>query len=157
MPSPFPQFTWNLRMLWRRPTAARTTLREGMRATVDLVVIEAAADLQGPSGEQDSGGRDIGAASIEGNIVRWAVVPSGATWLDAGSTWAWNTTALRPAGLPRGEKLEAFVGKLSLLPATTEGERGWVTLATLSGVGGIDALVAAAAGDEFTGTFAAGR
>lgn len=157
MPSPFPQFTWNLRMLWRRPTAARTSLREGMRAESDHVVIEAAADISGPSGEQESGARSIGAASIVGNIVRWAVVPSGQSWLAAGTSWAWNTSALRPAGLPRGEKLEAFLGKLSLLPATTEGELGHVTIATLSGVGGIDALVAAAAGDEFTGTFASGR
>lgn len=156
MPTPFAPFA-NLRMVWLRPTAARTSLREGMRATTEQVVIEAFAELQGPSGEQETGARAIGAASVEGNITRWAVVPSGGTWLQAGTSWAWNTSGLRPAGLPRGEKLEAFMGKLSILPATTEGERGWLTLATLSGVGGIDAIVAAAAGDEFTGTFAAGR
>jgi hypothetical protein len=153
-------------MVWLRPAAARTSLREGMRATTEQVVIEGFAELQGSSretsfmalaGEQGAGARAIGAASVEGNITRWAVVPSGGTWLQAGTSWAWNTTGLRPAGLPRGEKLEAFMGKLSILPATTEGERGWLTLATLSGVGGIDAIVAAAAGDEFTGTFAAGR
>jgi len=156
MPTPFAPFA-NLRMVWLRSTAARTSLREGMRATTEQVVIEAFAELQGPSGEQETGARAIGAASVEGNITRWAVVPSGGTWLQAGTSWAWNTSGLRPAGLPRGEKLEAFMGKLSILPATTEGERGWLTLATLSGVGGIDAIVAAAAGDEFTGTFAAGR
>lgn len=156
MPTPFAPFA-NVRMLWLRPSAARTSLREGMRVAADRVVIEAFAELQGPSGEQETGARAIGAAGIEGNITRWAVVPSGATWLDAGGSWAWTTTGLRPPGLPRGEKLEAFIGKLSILPTTTEGERGWITLATLSGVGGIDAIVAAAAGDEFTGTFAAGR
>lgn len=156
MATPFADFT-NLRMLWRRPTAALTSLRDGMRPAVDLVVIEAFAELQGPGGEQDSGGRAIGAASIEGNLTRWAVVPSGAGWLDAGSAWSWTDTGLRPTGLPRGEKLEAFMGAITSLPALTEGERGWVTIATLSGVGGIDALIRVEAGDEFTGTFAAGR
>jgi len=156
MATPFADFA-NLRMLWRRPTAALTSLRDGMRPAVDLVVIEAFAELQGPGGEQDSGGRAIGAASIEGNLTRWAVVPSGAGWLDAGSAWSWTDTGLRPTGLPRGEKLEAFMGAITSLPTLTEGERGWVTIATLSGVGGIDALIRVEAGDEFTGTFAAGR
>lgn len=156
MPTPFAPFA-NLRMLWRRPTAAVTSLREGMRPTTDLVVIEAFAEVSGPGGEQESGGRSIGAGSIEGNITRWAVVPSGGGWLDAGSAWSWTDTGLRPAGLPRGEKLEAFMGAISNLPAVTEGERGWITIATLSGVGGIDAVIRAAAGDEFSGTFAAGR
>ena len=156
MPTPFAPFA-NCRMLWRRPTAALTSLRDGMKPTTDLVVIEAFAELSGPGGEQPSGGRSIGAASIEGNITRWAVVPAGAGWLDAGAAWAWTDTGLRPAGLPRGEKLEAFLGAITSLPATTEGERGWITIATLSGVGGIDAVIRAAAGDEFTGTFAAGR
>jgi len=156
MATPFAPFA-NLRMLWCRPTAALTSLRDGMRPAVDLVVIEAFAELQGPGGEQDSGGRAIGSASIEGNITRWAVVPSGAGWLDAGTAWSWTDTGLRPSGLPRGEKLEAFMGAIASLPTVTDGERGTVTLATLSGIGGIDAIVRAAAGDEFTGTFAAGR
>ncbi|MBU6251220.1 MAG: hypothetical protein KGO47_08655 [Cyanobacteria bacterium REEB417] len=156
MATPFAPFA-NLRLLWRRPTAAVTSLREGMRPTTDLVVIEAFAEVSDPGGEQPSGGRSIGSGSIEGNITRWAAVPSGAGWLDAGSSWNWTDTGLRPTGLPRGEKLEAFLGAIDTLPATTEGERGWITIATLSGVGGIDAVVRAAAGDEFTGTFAAGR
>lgn len=156
MATPFAPFA-NLRMLWRRPTAALTSLRDGMRPTTDLVVIEAFAEVSGPGGEQESGGRSIGAGSIEGNITRWAVVPGGGGWLDAGTAWSWTDSGLRPAGLPRGEKLEAFMGAIGNLPATTEGERGWLTIATLSGVGGIDAVIRAAAGDEFTGTFAAGR
>lgn len=156
MATPFADFA-NCRMLWQRPTAALASLRDGMKPTTDLVVIEAFAELSGPSGEQPSGGRNIGAANLEGNITRWAVVPASAGWLDAGTAWAWTDTGLRPTGLPRGEKLEAFIGAIENLPATTEGERGWITIATLSGVGGIDALIRAEAGDEFTGTFAAGR
>jgi len=156
MPTPFADFA-NLRLLWRRPTAAATSLREGLQRATDLVVIEAFAEVQGPGGEQPSGGRSIGSGSIEGNITRWAVVPSGAGWLDAGTAWSWTDTGLRPTGFPRGEKLEAFMGDLASLPTTTEAERGWVTIATLSGVGGIDALIRVEAGDEFTGTWAAGR
>jgi hypothetical protein len=156
MATPFADFA-NLRLLWRRPTAAATSLREGLQRATDLVVIEAFAEVQGPGGEQESGGRSIGSGSIEGNITRWAVVPSGANWLDAGTAWSWTDTGLRPTGFPRGEKLEAFMGDLASLPTTTEAERGWVTIATLSGVGGIDALIRVEAGDEFTGTFAAGR
>jgi len=156
MATPFADFA-NLRLLWRRPTAAPTSLREGLQRTTDLVVIEAFAEVQGPGGEQPSGGRSIGSGSIEGNITRWAVVPSGAGWLDAGTAWSWTDTGLRPTGFPRGEKLEAFMGDLASLPTTTEAERGWVTIATLSGVGGIDALIRVEAGDEFTGTWAAGR
>jgi hypothetical protein len=156
MTTPFADFA-NLRLLWRRPTAAATSLREGLQRATDLVVIEAFAEVQGPGGEQPSGGRSIGSGSIEGNITRWAVVPSGANWLDAGTAWSWTDTGLRPTGFPRGEKLEAFMGDLANLPTTTEAERGWVTIATLSGVGGIDALIRVEAGDEFTGTFAAGR
>lgn len=156
MATPYAPYA-SLRMLWLRPTADRTSLRDGMRAAADQVAIEAYLEVQGPSGEQETGARAIGAAGVEGNITRWAVLPTGATWLQLGSSWPWNTTGLRPPGLPRGEKLQAFIGKLSALPVTTEGEHGWLTIATLSSVGGIDAIVAAAAGDEFTGTFAAGR
>jgi len=156
MATPFADFA-NLRLLWRRPTAAATSLREGLQRATDLVVIEAFAEVQGPGGEQPSGGRSIGSGSIEGNITRWAVVPSGAGWLDAGTAWSWTDTGLRPTGFPRGEKLEAFMGDLASLPTTTEAERGWVTIATLSGIGGIDALIRVEAGDEFTGTWAAGR
>lgn len=156
MSTPFAEFA-SLRMLWHRPTAAITSLREGIRPNSEAVIIEAFAELSGTSGEQPSGGRNIGTAGIEGNITRWAVVPSGGNWLDAGAAWAWDETGLRPTGLPRGQKLEAFLGDLSALPTVGDGERGHLTIATLSSVGGIDALVRLEAGDEFTGTFAAGR
>lgn len=157
MPTPFAPFA-NLRLLWRRPTAAVTSLREGMRPAVELVVIEGFTEGVQVGGEQPGGGgRAIGSGSIEAYITRWAVVPSGASWLDAGSGWSWTDTGLRPAGLPRGEKLEAFIGSLSGLPTVGDGERGWLTIATLSSTGGIDALVRAAAGDKLTGALAAGR
>lgn len=157
MASPFARYA-NLRMVWHRPGAPQLSLREGIRPAVDQVVLEAFVKLQGPSGEQaGGGGRNIGSASATLYLTRWAPRPTGADWLDAGEGWEWVSTGLRPSGLPRGEKLEAYIGDLSALPALGDGERGWLTIATMSGEGGIDALVRAAAGDKLTGTFAAGR
>jgi hypothetical protein len=73
-------------MVWRRPTDAPADLREGIRPAFDTVVLEAYVDTSGPSSEQPLGGQHIGSASVEGNITRWAVLPSGADWLDAGSS-----------------------------------------------------------------------
>ena len=156
MATPFAPFA-SIRLLWERPTAALTSLRDGTRTTVDQVVIEAYLDELGGSGEQAIGAQSIAGSSISGNLTRWAVLPSGASWLDSGASWAWDETGLRPAGLPRGEQLQTFIGNLSALPAIGQGETGYITIATLSAEGGIDGLVRTLAGDEFTGTFAAGR
>lgn len=156
MATPFAPFA-SIRMAWERPTAALTSLRDGVRTTVDQVVIEAFLDELGGSGEQAIGAQAVSGVSISGNITRWAVVPSGGSWLDSGTSWTWDETGLRPEGLPRGERLEAFIGNLSALPATGQAEIGYITIATLSTEGGIDGLIRGLAGDEFTGTFAAGR
>ena len=156
MATPFAPFA-SIRMVWDRPTAVLTSLRDGTRTTVDQVVIEAFLDEMGSGGEQALGAQAVSGGSISGSITRWAVVPSGASWLDAGSSWTWDETGLRPAGLPRGERLESFIGDLSALPDKGQAEIGYITIATLSSEGGIDGLVRELAGDEFTGTFAAGR
>jgi hypothetical protein len=156
MATPFAPFA-SIRMVWERPTAAVTSLRDGTRATVDQVVIEAFLDELGGSGEQAIGAQSVSGSSITGNLTRWAVVPSGASWLDSGASWTWDETGLRPAGLPRGERLQTFIGDLSALPAVGQAEIGHITIATLSAEGGIDGLIRELAGDEFTGTFAAGR
>lgn len=156
MATPFAQFA-SIRLLWERPTAALTSLRDGTRTTVDQVVIEAFLDELGGSGEQAIGAQAVSGSSISGNLTRWAVLPSGASWLDSGASWTWDETGLRPDGLPRGEKLQAFIGNLSVLPDVGQAEIGHITIATLSAEGGIDGLVRTLAGDEFTGTFAAGR
>ena len=156
MATPFAQFP-GMRMLWRRPTAALTNLREGIRPSFDSVVIEAYVETTGPNNEQSTGGQDFGAANVEGNITRWAVLPAGSNWLDNGSSWAWDDSGLKPQGLPRGEKMTAFLGATTNLPSRGDGEVGWLTITTLSSEGGIDGIVRQLAGDEFTGTFAAGR
>jgi hypothetical protein len=158
MPTPFAPFA-SLRLLWRDPTAKPVNLRDGpASAAVRLVVIEAYIDATpaGPTG-QDAGGIEIGSQQLEGNITRWAVVPDGANWLDAGASWAWTDTGLRPPGFAAGTRLQAWEGPLSELPIATNGRHGWFTIGTLSGTGGIEAIVRAAAGDEFTGIFADGR
>lgn len=156
MATPFAPYA-SIRMKWEKPTSVSTNLREGIATTVVIIVIEAYLDVYGPSGEQPLGGRSIGAATMEGNITRWVQIPTGASWLENGSSWSWVDTGIRPDGLPRGEKMDAFKGDLSLLPSTTKGELGYATIATLSNEGGIDAIVSQFAGDEFTGTFVAGR
>lgn len=156
MATPFAPYA-SIRMLWERPTAALTSLRDGTRTTVDQVVIEAYMDELGGGGEQAIGAQSIAGSSISGNLTRWAVIPSGASWLDSGASWTWDETGLRPEGLQRGAKVQAFIGDLSALPAIGQGETGHITIATLSPEGGIDGLVRTLAGDEFTGIFAAGR
>jgi hypothetical protein len=158
MPTPFAPYA-SLRLLWRDPTAKPVNLRDGpVPASTRLVVVECYIDAtpSGPAGA-DAGGIDIGSQNMEGNITRWAIVPTGASWLDAGSSWAWTDTGLRPPGLVAGIRMEAWEGPLGELPVVANGRRGWFTIGTLSGTGGIDAIVRAAAGDEFTGIFADGR
>jgi hypothetical protein len=157
MPTPFAPYA-NFRALWQRPAAPAASLREGIRPATDSVVLEFYAKLQGPGGEQPGGGSiAIGAASITAYLTRWAVLPTGGNWLDAGTAWQWDQTGFRPAGLARGDKLQAWMGNPALLPNDPKAERGWFTIATMSCTGGIDPIVAAAAGEKFGGTFAAGR
>ncbi len=156
MATPFAQFP-GMRMIWRRPTSTPANLREGIAMATDSVVIEAYVETSGPNGEQSLGGQHFGAATVEGNITRWAVIPAGANWLDSGSSWSWDDSGLKPLGLLRGEKMQAFLGATTNLPSRGDGEIGWLTIATISSEGGIDGIIRQLAGDEFTGTFAAGR
>lgn len=158
MATPFAPYA-NLRLLFRRPTDAPASLREGPRPpAVDLIVIEAFAEFTPGSGDTEAGGLVIGSQRVEANITRWAPLPAGAAFLDAGTSWSWTDTGLRPQGLTQGLKLQAFTGSLTALPTITDGGlNGWLTIDSLSNVGGIDDLVRQIAGDELTGTFAAGR
>ncbi len=158
MPTPFAPYA-NLRLLFRRPTDAPASLREGPRPpAVDLIVIEAFAEFTPGGGDTEAGGLVIGTQRVEANITRWAPLPAGAAFLDAGTSWSWTDTGLRPQGLATGLKLQAFTGSLTALPTISDGGlNGWLTIDSLSNVGGIDGLVRQFAGDELTGTFATGR
>jgi hypothetical protein len=148
----------NIRLVFERPTANDTNLRDGFNPAVELIALEAYVESQGGAGgQQPSGAGAIAAGSFKGWWNRWALIPSGASWLDLGTSWTWDTTGLRPAGLDEGAILEAFYGDLTGLPAIGMGKRGWFTVQSLQGVGGIDALVRAAGLDEFSGQFATGR
>lgn len=148
----------NIRMAFERPTANDTNLRDGLNPTAELIALEAYVEAAGGGGgQQPSGAGVISTRSFRGWWNRWAVIPAGATWLDLGTSWSWDTTGLRPEGLLPGVTLEAFYGDLTALPSLGHGDRGWFTVETLQGVGGIDQLVRNAGLDEFNGQFAFGR
>lgn len=165
MASPFATFP-NARLAWQRPTSALSSLRNGTRpATTQTVIIEAFVEpaATGPAGvaHQQSGrtgtlqaGQSRGLA---GYITRWALLPSGADWLDAGSGWTWNDTGLRPDGLTASrDELQAALVKIEALPATTRGEIGMLTIDQVGspyGPGGIGEIVTDAIGDYIAGTF----
>ena len=153
-----PQRINNIRAVFDRPTAADTDLRDGFNPATESIVIEAYVETSGSGGApQPSGAGSIGQISVTGYWNRWAIVLSGASWLDAGSSWTWNTTGLRPDELQRGATLEAFYGDLTALPALGQGDRGWLTISGLQGTGGIDAILRAKGLDRFDGSFASGR
>lgn len=156
MASPFAAYA-DTRLLWLREDAPLDSLRDGLKGSTQAIVIEAYGKLSGPTGEQDSGSRSIGVASCTAYFVRWAELPPRESWLAAGKDWRWNDTGLRPEGLSRGPKLQAFRGDLSILPKTTDGEFGHITIATLTDVGGIGAAIRSSGLDKLTGTFASGR
>lgn len=158
MPTPFAQFA-SVRLIWVETTAKPADLRDGPRpGTSRSVVIEAYIEPTpaGPAGT-DAGGGEIGSQNLKGFITRWALLPSGANWLDAGAAWSWDDSGLRPAGLVAGTRMEAVECDLAALPSPPTLRRGWLTIGTLSGTGGVDAIVRAAAGDEFSAVFADGR
>jgi hypothetical protein len=76
MPTPFAPYA-NLRLLFRRPSAPPASLREGPRsAAVELVVIEAFAELSAGGDGTEAGGLEIGQQALSGNITRWAILPA---------------------------------------------------------------------------------
>lgn len=160
MTSPFAAYA-NLRLRFERRTDAIPNFRDGSRVPTEIVVIDAWARSNEAGGsEQQSGGLAIGQFTLSGFLVRHAVLPPGADWLGLGMTWDWDTTGLRPRGLQAGDKLQAYWGDLSELPATDDADLGWLTLSQIShpyGSGGIGARLRAAAGDKFAGLFSETR
>ena len=153
-----PQRINNIRLTFDRPTATDLDLRDGFNPATEAIVLEAYVETSGSGGNpQPSGAGAIGQASMGGWWNRWAIVPSGASWLDLGASWTWNTTGLRPDGLERGATLEAFYGDLTALPALGQGDRGWLTITNLQSTGGIEAILRSKGLDRFDGTFASGR
>lgn len=162
MASPFADFP-NVRLAWQRPTGAPTNLRNGLAAPVETFVIE--GFLGGQGGTSANGSTDpAGAPSIvtpgarpaKIYIIRWALLTTGQTWLQIGTGWSWNTTALRPTGLTASDQeLQAYLGPMDALPTPAAGTVGTLQIDQVGsayGDGGIGALLRAEAGDVLYGT-----
>lgn len=145
----------NLRVCWQAP-GAPADFRSGSGPAGAVHVIEAYAEAKGRSDRDVPGFLREGVLRLEGIITRWALLPEGAGWLDAGTAWAWQTDGLRPDGLLPGAQGRAYWGLLSELPALGDGELGEVTFSELGGAfgaGGAGALVRSKLGDQFVAGF----
>lgn len=147
----------NLRMLWARP-AAVTSLRQGVPASADLVVIEAFLKGDGPTAMELPSLR-VGTTVLQGYLTRHAPLPAGGDWLSAGTGWAWDDSGLMPTGLAAEGRGRAFLGDLASLPTRANGGvLGEATILHLGGqfgIGGIGAELRAALGDAIRVSFAA--
>jgi hypothetical protein len=166
MATPFAPFA-NARLAWQKPTAALTSLRNGTRpAATTTVVIEAFIEPASDAGQKgkasgDSRGESTAlggqSRSLSGYITRWATLPNGADWLDAGTSWTWDDTGLRPEGLTAGQdELQAALVSIADLPATDRAEIGTLVINQLGspyGPGGIGLQVTAIAGEQISGMF----
>lgn len=161
MASPFATRA-NARIRWQQGTAL-PDLREGLTAATELVVIEAFLTLRGVPDRQGAG---AGAAAeglpsamaaesqpAIGYVTRWAVVPTGATWLDSGAGWTWDTTGLRPPSLvASNQEAQLYFGPLAALPTPPPGSLRTITFLQVTwdqGDGGIGAQLRSKAGDRF--------
>lgn len=165
MASPFEDFP-NVRLAWQRSTGAPADLREGLAAPAETIIIE--GYLTGDA--TLSGASTIGAAPITARamglpnavapgsraarvyVIRWALLPNAATWLDVGEAWAWTATGLRPDGLTAGEQeLQLYLGPLIVLPTPGPGTVGTAVIDQVNGPGGdggVGALLREEVGDQ---------
>ena len=160
MATPFAEFA-NCRIAWLRPTAALTNLRDGTRpAATTTVVMEAFIEPAGDGQPENRGEATAQASqgrSLSGYLTRWATLPNGADWLDAGTSWTWDDSGLRPEGLTAGrDELQAALVSIADLPATDRAEIGTLVINQLGspyGPGGIGQQVTAIAGEYLSGVF----
>ena len=147
----------NCRMLWQKPGTLPVNFRQGARPTATTaVVIEAFLKGGSGGGETPTPSAAIGGESWSGYLTRWALLPTGASWLELGNSWSWNETGTRPPGLRRGMSCKAFIGNLLLLPAVGAGIDGQLELVSLEGtygVGGIGARLLPRTGERISATF----
>ncbi len=158
MASPFADFP-NIRLGWRRPTSAPTNLRDGLTGSGQIIAIDGflggGGITRGQPGGDPAGLPTVvtpGQRSSKVFIIRWALVPTGATWLDPGTAWSWDTTALRPAWMTASEQeLQAYLGPIDALPAAAAGTIGTAVIDQVGGPagdGGVGALLRQEAGDQ---------
>lgn len=160
MASPFSGFQ-NLRVVISQRRLA-PSLRDGVtqQGPPEQVVVELFAKVQGSGSGGNLPSIEVGAGSCSGFIVRWAPLQQGQDWLTSGDYLRWTDDGLRPDLLTPGMTCRGFLGDLTLLPEQGGGQLGELEITELGqpfGVGGIGALIRAAAGDKFTGTWRASR
>ena len=146
----------NIRLLWT-PHGSVSTLRDGVPAAGDPVVIEAFMKGDGLS-PQAIGGKAEGTVKLSGYITRYALLPSGVDWLAASGAFSWQIGGLRPDGLLPSAQGPAFLGDLDSLPTIASGGlHGSFKLMDLGfpyGVGGIGAELRSELGDKLSLAFA---
>jgi len=167
MSTPYAEFA-NCRFLWMRPTSGPIDRRVGPGTQAEAVVIEAYLRINSAASTLGGNSRAEGPASsvvpmgqdYRGFITRHAVLPEGAAWLDDGLAWTWDSSGRAPAKL-RATTLEsqAYLGQLSSLPSTDNGQIGVLTTTLVGsayGTGGVGELMIAEAGCEIRGQFRLG-
>jgi hypothetical protein len=165
MATPFKRFA-NCRLAWDKPTAVLTNLRDGTRPTAtSTIVMEVFFEPSSEAGKGKATGDSRGEStllggqsrSLSGFLTRWVALPNGASWLDAGTAWAWDETGIRPTGLTAGQdEMRAALVDMSLLPAVDRAEIGTLVINQLGspyGPGGIGGKITAIAGEAITGMF----
>jgi hypothetical protein len=165
MASPFADFP-NIRLGWRRPASAPTDLRNGLAGSSQLIAIDgylsskAVAKAQPTAGGADASDRAAGLPTVitpgerlaKVFLIRWALVPLGQSCFDAGTSWAWDASGLRPAGMAAGEQeLQVFFGDLAAMATPPVGSIGTAVIDQVggpSGDGGVGAVLREEAGDQ---------
>lgn len=160
MATPFAEFA-NARLAWQRRSAPPANLRGGTRpATTTTIVLEAFLEPAGGAGPDPNGDTTLlasGSRGFTGYLTRWAVLPTDADWLDAGTGWSWDETGLRPAGMAASTvEIQAALVAMGSLPDLTRAEIGTMVLTQLGspyGPGGIGAEITDVAGEYLEGRF----
>jgi hypothetical protein len=165
MASPFADFP-NIRLGWRRPTSAPTNLRDGLTGSGQIIAIDGFLTGDAVTRGQSTAGAAAVSARAAGLptvitpgqragkvfIIRWALVPLGESCFDAGTSWTWDTTALRPVGMTASEQeLQAYLGPIDALPTPAVGTIGTAVIDQVGGPagdGGVGALLRQEAGDQ---------
>ncbi len=158
MASPFADFP-NIRLGWRRPTAAPTSLRDGLSSSSQVIAIDGYLSGKSiargrPGGEADGLPTIVtpGERSAKVFIIRWALVPLGESCFHPGTSWAWDDSGLRPAGMTAGDReLQVYFGDLAAIATPPAGSIGTAVIDQVggpSGDGGVGAVLREEAGDQ---------